>query len=278
MTDPGGVAIRLAGRVSPSLQADLAWRKYRRNGDLTLLSVDRLVQQGDVAIDIGASRGLFMTRLSRLVGHRGEVHAFEPNPAHGEHLAAIARRRRNVIVHPVGLSNEAGTAKLHVPVLDSQEITGMASVSPPSTWSGATFVEVPVTLRRLDDELPAGRPVAFVKCDVEGHEAAVLAGAAETLRRSLPHLLIEIEQRHQDTSICDVFKRLAVLGYAGLALRSTTFMPLDDFDLERDQLRFVEGETLQEAMDPAYIHNFLFVRPEELDRVQALLRTAERAE
>ena len=49
-------------------------------------------------------------------------------------------------------------------------------------------------MRRLDD-LALG-DVGFVKIDVEGHELAVLRGAAETLQRNRPPLLVEAEERH----------------------------------------------------------------------------------
>lgn len=87
--------------------------------------------------------------------------------------------------------------------------------------------EVKVPLVRLDDMIaPDEHTVSFIKCDVEGHELAVLRGAAQTLK-SGPPLLIEVEQRHHDTPLEEVFGHLLDLGevYAvstAVSLRSST--------------------------------------------------------
>lgn len=47
------------------------------------------------------------------------------------------------------------------------------------------------SVRRLDDCLPANFPVAFVKIDVEGAEAAVLRGMSRTLRAWRPVVVFE---------------------------------------------------------------------------------------
>ena len=52
--------------------------------------------------------------------------------------------------------------------------------------------DVPVTT--IDEyvaEHPELRPVRFIKCDVEYHEAEVLAGAERTLREDRPEMLVE---------------------------------------------------------------------------------------
>jgi hypothetical protein len=74
-----------------------------------------------------------------------------------------------------------------------------------------------------------------MKCDVEGHELAVLRGAEQTLRRCLPTILIEIEQRHQGGDIRETFAFLTDLGYGGHFLRDRDLCALEEFDLDRDQ-------------------------------------------
>jgi hypothetical protein len=54
---------------------------------------------------------------------------------------------------------------------------------------------VKVALSTVDEEIEHGcRPPGFIKIDVEGHELSVLKGAAQTLRRHRPSLMIEITQ------------------------------------------------------------------------------------
>ena len=52
-----------------------------------------LVGPGDVCLDVGANIGWYATLFQKLVGEKGEVHAFEPVPPIFEHL------RRNVEIN-----------------------------------------------------------------------------------------------------------------------------------------------------------------------------------
>jgi hypothetical protein len=78
-------------------------------------------------------------------------------------------------------------------------------------------IEVKVaTLDGLVERLGLSR-LDFVKADIEGAEAQLIAGASETLRRFHPTLLLELEDRHLvrfDTSVDAVAQILAGYGYA----------------------------------------------------------------
>ena len=45
--------------------------------------------------------------------------------------------------------------------------------------------------------IPGGEKIGLVKMDVEGHELPALRGAERTVRRDLPLLLVEVEERMQ---------------------------------------------------------------------------------
>ena len=166
----GGIIARL-DRRSPIWADRLRWRRTRRD-DLALRVVDALVSRGDVVVDVGASRGLFSSRMHDLVGRRGAVHAFEPNPAHHQRLQAVADDG-TVTVHPAALSDHEGTATLHVPLIDGRAYTGLASLEQRSHPSARTVI---VPTLRLDDVLGPDESLSFIKCDVEGHEDAVQEG------------------------------------------------------------------------------------------------------
>jgi FkbM family methyltransferase len=214
-------------------------------------------------VDIGASWGLYGWQLARLVGPRGHVHAVEPNPGAARSLAAVRGRRANFTVHAVALSDQPGQAELHIPVVEGRGFDELGSLAVPRDRTPVEHRRVAVPVRRLDDLLPsAGPPVAFLKCDVEGHERAVLRGAERTLRRSRPAILIEVEQRHQTGGpIVETFEHLRRLGYVGYAVHETGVRPLDEFDVERDQRAWLGTGFMPYAMPAAYVHDFLFVRP-----------------
>jgi FkbM family methyltransferase len=250
------------GRTSPHARAWLSWRldpAHRFVRDI----LDALVRPGDVVADLGASWGMFTYRLARQVRPGGRVLAFEPNPRVLSSLVAIAGAAEGVTVHPVALSDAPATAELRVPTLrrsvaSPRAIDPMASLSVPGNRSEAAHETVTVEVRRLDDVVADATAISFVKCDVEGHELSVLRGA-EAVLAGRPALLIEIEQRHQDTPIEDIFGHLAARGYEGWIVRDRGLRPLSEFDVVRDQVAFLRPHAIFSAAPEGYLHNFLFV-------------------
>ncbi len=271
MVDVVGGMIRVARQHRPPLAARLAWMRERRHGDLPLKVMETLVRPGDTVLDIGANWGMYAWRLAGLAGPSGHVHLFEPDPANRASLEAIRGRRANVTVHAVALSDHDGTADLQIPLAEGRRFGALASLSVPAARTAIAHESVSVPLARLDDLLPeGGPPVAFIKCDVEGHEYAALRGAEALLRRDRPALLVEIEQRHQERDIRGTFAYLLGLGYTGYALTETGLIPLADFDVQRHQLAHVGERFELHAMPAGYVADFLFVRPEK--DVRALLQ------
>ena len=217
--------------------------------------------RGATVVDVGASDGVFTERMSHLVGATGQVHAFEANPGDEPLLEAVRARCPNVSVHITALSDQTGEATLHVPVLHGRRSLGRASLVVPDGRRSVRHEPVPVVVSRLDDALgEARREVTFVKCDVEGHEHAVLLGGVETLREAQPTLLVEIEHRHRDRPVAETFELLQDLGYRGFGIRGRRLLGLADFDLERDQLRFAASlEAADDDVSTDYVHNFVFV-------------------
>jgi hypothetical protein len=107
-----------------------------------------------------------------------------------------------------------------------------------------------VRVARLDDFEFDG--VSFVKIDVEGHELGVLEGAAETIRRHHPVILMEIEQRHATRPIAEVFDWLAAAGYDAYFIDGSV-RPIAHFSYDRHQAEPLAGSTSK------YVNNFFFV-------------------
>ncbi len=250
----GAFMWRVAWPVNKDLFARIWWARKRPADRALRQVVDQTVTRGAVAVDIGAAYGVYTHRLAKLVGPDGEVHAFEPNPSHWPGLAAAARKA-NVTLHTAALSDESGRRSLHVPVNDS----GEPSLEMGSLEARATAGEkLNVELDTLDNALGALSRLDFIKCDVEGHEHAVLEGGLDVLTRHRPTLVIEIEQRHRARPMTETFSLLSDLGYAGWALTERGPMNLAGFDIERDQLRLIADDPETLTPPSGYVNDFVF--------------------
>ncbi len=154
-----------------------------------------LVGPGDHVLDIGAHAGWYTRVLSEAVGPGGRVYSLEPIPDTFALLSFCVRRLElgNVTLFNCAASREDGTAVMTVPEYPTGgENFYRASLLAPAEGS-VRRRRVPVEIRAVDSLLPApARPIAFVKCDVEGHEAEVLAGAARRIAHDRPALCIEV--------------------------------------------------------------------------------------
>ncbi|RME33164.1 MAG: FkbM family methyltransferase [Gammaproteobacteria bacterium] len=213
----------------------IALRNWRR-GEPEIRLLPSLVRPGSVAVDVGAFLGAYTFFLRRLAGH---VHAFEPQPACARFLRRAYPRR--VTVHECALSDHAGRAALH-----GGEGPDQGARIGEENGRGRM-----VELKRLDDF--ALEEVGFIKIDAEGCESKVLKGADLTLRRWRPVLLVEIEQRHLEVPIAEVFREVRELGYRGSFLCLGERLPLDRFSLEAHQLARLQGDRSR-----PYINNFIF--------------------
>ncbi len=169
------------------------------------------VQPGWTVLDIGAHIGYYSLLCAKGVGPTGSVYAFEPRPS------TFAQLRRNVElnpglnVYPQAMAVSERAERLGLSEADSAN-TGTSYIS----GKGSADSGVPATT--LDEFVRehALTRVDFIKADVEGHEVKVLAGAAQTLDRFRPRVMIELSpdalQRFGDTSE-SVIESLRSRGY-----------------------------------------------------------------
>jgi FkbM family methyltransferase len=190
--------------------------------ELFLLS--RVVQPGAVCIDVGAAGGAHLLVMARRVGPTGRVLGFEPRPRslrilrRTTRLAGVADR---VELHQVALADHDGELPLRIPIVPTRAHLPGTTVDLDAT---AAFAKLPhrritVPTRRLDDVVrEAGLSrVDVLKLDVEGAELPAIAGAADTLDRFRPLVLVEADDLHQarfDATAQDVVDAVAAHGYA----------------------------------------------------------------
>ncbi len=227
-------------------------RDYWMTGEWELRELHRIVPKHGLAIDVGANVGIYSYRLKRL-GHR--VVSFEPDPAFQERLLSLLGP--DARIEAVALSGAEGFGVMRVPNLGEAYGGGRASLNDEVVPDDMVAKSYDVTLRTLDSY--DFDDVAFLKIDVEGHEEDVLAGAAKTLKRSTPIILIEIEERFNRGGIARVSQNLARLGYEGSFYFKRKRYSISEFVPEIHQ-NIGEGHAKNKnRRELSYVNNFIFV-------------------
>lgn len=187
-----------------------------------LVALSGLVHSGDTVLDIGANIGIYTKRLSELVGPNGRVISMEPLPATFDILRSNVRalRLRNVTCLNVAVSDHAGFVSMEVPKYDTgwQNIYRAHIVN--TTGGNVKAIFLDDTLRDLDR-------LDFVKCDVEGHELAVLRGATDLIQRHHPKWLVEIggDPDETDSESWQTFQLLLGFGYRAFIPKGSELVP-----------------------------------------------------
>lgn len=229
--------------VPPRLYIRNRYLRELRKGERELHLVPLLARRDRISLDVGANKGVYAYAL---LEHSSAVHAFEPNPKLYRILESWARGRATL--HPIALGDRPGTATLMIPKSGRGYSNQGGSLSTVKIGGGA-YGEVTVECRRIDDMEISG--IGFIKIDVEGFESQVIRGAAETLRRDRPNLLIEIEEKHTRRPLPEIIGEICEHGYRCLALQQGTLTAFERIDLDRFH------RAPQTRSD--YIFNFVFL-------------------
>jgi FkbM family methyltransferase len=162
--------------------------------DLTV--VRELVEDGSTVVDLGANIGVYTKALSDIVGSMGNVISVEPVPQTFAVLSRLIRSMgmNNVLCVNVAMSDSAGEVVMELPNYETGGTNFYQATVVSDAAQELASSKKHVRVRSLTlDELVAGKgKVSFVKCDVEGHELACLAGANKILSSDGPTWLIEI--------------------------------------------------------------------------------------
>ena len=168
------------------------------------------VRPGDLVFDIGAHVG-DRTAAFRRLGAR--VVAVEPQPALARTLKLLYGRDGAVAIEPVAIGRNAGMLALSLnldnPTVSTASEDFIAAAHDAPGWEGQHWtrtVDVPITT--LDALIAHHGAPRFIKIDVEGYEAEVLAG----LSAPVAALSFEFTTIQRDIARACV-ARCAAIGY-----------------------------------------------------------------
>lgn len=139
-----------------------------------------LIPSGGVVIDAGANMGVFSI-FAAAKHPKATIYAFEPMPATFEALKENVRHYPNIKAFNCGLGETAKTAAM----IDTGH-------------SGGNYVgtgNVPVSIKTIDS---LDLPVGFIKIDTEGYESNIIRGAAQTIKRHKPIIVMSAYHKPGD--------------------------------------------------------------------------------
>jgi len=195
------------------------WRHGEPENDVARAASYLPTLEGITFWDIGAHFGIHTVGMAMTLGPKGQVVAFEPDPA------AFSRLRHHVSknnLNNVRLFNAAasrvngrgalflpggqGSSDSHLKYYAYDDMTGTASLS--------------VQMVAIDDLVQAGsiRLPDLIKIDVQGHGAEALAGAVNSIKANLPIIAFS---NHSDAERDGTKDILAPMGYSPRSLDGT---------------------------------------------------------
>ena len=138
------------------------------------------IKAGNVILDLGASRGWFACKISKLVGDNGKIVAIEPNPYNFKYLKKNLERNniKNVIPLKIGVWSSKKEIKLsnqkYISTIDI-----LLKNQHPNKHANYITIEVD-TIDSIVSKLNL-QSVNYIKMDIEGAEIEAVKGATRTL-------------------------------------------------------------------------------------------------
>lgn len=159
-------------------------RSYKE--PLTTKVFKGIVKEGDSVIDVGANIGYFSLLAARLVGEKGKVYSFEPEPLNYNFLCKNIELNnyKNITAYQKAVSNKVGTVKLYIAnETGAHTLREYHDTSYFTDKNFGKFVEVESII--LDDFfIDKHDKIDVIKMDVEGSEMLVFLGMDKIIKKN----------------------------------------------------------------------------------------------
>ncbi len=201
IVDFGDFKMQIQGeRVNDVITLFMAHGNYE---PATTRAFKNILKNGDIVVDVGANIGYFSLLSGTLVGEKGCVFAFEPEPNNLQSLKQNIKLNslHNILPLEFAISDYLGKAEFHVSTNDPAHSLIKTKVHSSS---------ITVKVDRLDNFMEFSK-VNLIKTDTEGNELAVLRGAENLIRRS-PEINLIIEVNPDLTNVKELWDLVKSLG------------------------------------------------------------------
>ena len=148
------------------------WFKRKQDAD-EIAFLKLAIKPGHTILDIGANIGFYSGLLGELTGEKGIVYAFEPDPVNHKHL--LKNTAGIVAIRPFqkAVAEKTKTLELYT----SKLLNVDHRTYKVDDYDQAISIEAV----SIDEFLPKGTKVDFIKMDIQGFEFSALQGMKETI-------------------------------------------------------------------------------------------------
>jgi len=193
-----GFWLRIDPAKDKGVERSIYYTGTYEKGSLAIMK--QLLRKGDSFVDVGANIGLMSLYASKLVGTKGKVWAFEPNPDTALILEENIRMNKanNIQVSRYAVGKIPGKAFIY-DRWDSNR--GSASLIKPEEETKSYEIEVTTLSDFFKKEIKKGEPLpTLLKLDIEGYELEALEGALDLLKSDqAPMLIVECSEQRENT-------------------------------------------------------------------------------
>lgn len=190
-------------------------------------AIRNFLPAGGVFIDIGANKGDFSLAAAKIVGDKGIVFSFEPEPENYGWIekSIYLNGYKNIFLHQIALSSKNGSAPFYL-----GKKTGWHTLLPDQKRRSKKVINVQIrTLDGLFKEISFNKKINMIKIDVEGSEMMVLQGAEEILKANKDIvLLVDIHPR-MGVIAEEVCRFLISLGFSVFQEKEPFNIPVKDY-------------------------------------------------
>lgn len=148
---------------------------------------------GDI-VHAGTYFGDFLPALSQACSPDARIWAFEPNSENYRcaKITVLINDLKNVTLHNAGLGDKRDALRMRTKDENGRSLGGKSHIVSSEDFDPA--LDEQVNIETIDNIVDRDRQVSIIQLDVEDHEQAALAGAAQTIHRCLPIIIVEVRR------------------------------------------------------------------------------------
>ena len=203
--------------------------------------VDRLLEPGMTALDIGANLGIYAIGMAKAVGPTGRVYAYEPTSVTRARLelSASINGAENLTVIGSALSDTEREGRI---VFGTSSELNRLGDADEGTGEAVHLTSVDLEAKRLN-----WGAIDFIKMDAEGEELKIIAGGHSVFAKGTPIVMFEIKS--ETASDLTVARQFEAMGYGLYRLLADEqhLVPFAEDDLDSFELNLfaIKPETAQ---------------------------------